>query len=89
MQVVIEIPEESIPQNQDILIVDLHFIDGQICECNYPFKEFPKNHGRLIDRDVMQGKAFEDYFEHRLGERDIYFVNKYIENAPTILEKEK
>lgn len=51
MQVVIEIPKESIPQNQEILIVDLHFIDGQICECNYPFQELPKNHGRLIDAD--------------------------------------
>ena len=50
--------------------------------------QIPTPHGRLIDRDAMQGKAFEDYFKYQLGERDMYFVNKYIENAPTILEAE-
>lgn len=71
MQVVIEIPEESIPQNQAILIVDLHFIDGQICECNYPFQELPKNHGRLIDAN--------DVFTYD------YIAEKQLSEVPTVI----
>ena len=48
MQIVIDIPNSVIPLKQDVITLDLHFIDGHICECAYPFKELPKGHGRLI-----------------------------------------
>lgn len=39
MKIVIEIPEDEIPTKQDILSVDIHFIDGKVCECSYSFQE--------------------------------------------------
>lgn len=38
MKLMIEIPDNEIPTKQDILSVDLHFIDGTVCECDYPFE---------------------------------------------------
>lgn len=82
MQIVINIPNSDIPPKQNVITLDLHFIDGHICECTYPFKELPKGHGRLIDVDVFL-KAFDG--AKKLGTEAIKY---YIENAPTILEAE-
>lgn len=41
MQIVIDIPDSEIPTKQEIVSVDLHFIDGKICGCTYPFEELP------------------------------------------------
>jgi hypothetical protein len=38
MKITIDIPQEAIPDRQDIISVDIHFIDGQVCECDYPFE---------------------------------------------------
>ena len=38
MKLIIDIPDNEIPTKQDILSVDLHFIDGTVCECDYPFE---------------------------------------------------
>ena len=38
MKITINIPQEDIPDKQGIIWVDLHFIDGQVCECDYPFE---------------------------------------------------
>ena len=48
--------------------------------------QIPKGHGRLIDGDAMQRKAFDDNFKYKISERDLYVVNVYIEHAPVILE---
>lgn len=39
MQIVIDIPDSNIPTKQEVVSVDLHFIDGKVCECTYPFEE--------------------------------------------------
>ncbi len=39
MWIAIEIPDKDIPQRQDTIDVYLSFIDGQVCECNYPFSQ--------------------------------------------------
>ena len=38
MKIMIDIPDEDIPDNQDIIDVSFHFIDGEVCECDYPFE---------------------------------------------------
>ena len=38
MQIVIDILDKDIPKTQDILSVDLCFIDGHISQCTYPFE---------------------------------------------------
>ena len=79
MQIVINIPD--IPKNQEIIMVDFHFIDGQLCECNYPFKVLPP-HGRLGDLDVL--------LEESLKEGAYNYVDSWqIADAPTILEAER
>ena len=47
MKIVIDIPDNEIPTQQDIISVELHCIDGKIFGCNYPFAEFP-NKGKWI-----------------------------------------
>ena len=42
MQIVINIPEEDVPRVQAIMTIDLHFIDGEVCECTYPYEVLPK-----------------------------------------------
>ena len=87
MQILIEIPNP--PKRQEIVDIPLHFIDGDVCEAGgYGFEVLP-SHGRLIDADVLQGKAFDDNFKYKISERDLYVVNVYIEHAPVIIEAEK
>ena len=59
MKIVIDIPDSKIPKEQELISVDLHFIDGKVCECTYPFEELPKGHGRLVDYDYMKMNAEE------------------------------
>ena len=39
MRVIIEIPDNEVPTRQEYIEIGLHFIDGHICECTYPFEE--------------------------------------------------
>ena len=60
MQVVIDIPENEIPTKQDIISVAIHFMDGKIIECNYPFMELkqePKT-GQWIFVDKTHEHAY-------------------------------
>ena len=51
MQIVIDIPKECIPTRQDVIDIQLHFVDGKVVEASgYGFAVLPK-HGRLIDAD--------------------------------------
>ena len=56
MKLLIDIPNADIPKTQDIVDISIHFIDGEVCECTYPFKVLPKGHGRLIDADKLNRK---------------------------------
>lgn len=55
MKIVVDIPDNEIPTKQDIVTVDLHFIDGKVCECDYPYMELPKGH-----------REYNDIFDHYL-----------------------
>lgn len=66
--------------------MDLHFIDGHICECTYPFKELPKKHGRLIDASEL----IKSYMKSTKTDiDDFYETIDIIDNTPTILEAKK
>ena len=78
MQIVIDIPDEDVPNKQEIMEIDLHFIDGEVCECTYPYIVLPKGHGRLIDADALINTL-------GCSDRDIYVEACIEENAPTII----
>lgn len=39
MKFIVDMPDELIPQKQEIESIDLHFIDGKLGGCTYPFSE--------------------------------------------------
>lgn len=97
MQIVIDIPNSDIPSKQDAMTLDLHFIDGHVCECTYPFKELPKEHGKLIDADETR-KQYYQWMEELLQSTTINMSAEalsllcgftLINNAPAILEAER
>lgn len=49
----------------------------------------PTPHGRLIDADEMQDKAYKRYFNNTISSYGMFEVNRAIDNAPTILEAEE
>lgn len=85
MQIVIDIPDKEVPNSQEIIDISLHFIDGEVCECNYPYIVLPKGHGDLIDRNVareammfeMSGTGYQGRAMHIL-DSEIY--------TPTVIE---
>ncbi len=85
MQIVIDIPNSDIPLKQNIITLDLHFIDGHICECTYPFKELPKEHGKLIDEDELLSHLKKDPLFSLVEQ---YGISGVIESRPSILEAE-
>ena len=38
MKLLIDIPDTDIPKRQDMLEIDIMFIDGHISQCTYPFE---------------------------------------------------
>ena len=62
MKLVIDIDDKDIPKRQDAMDIHILFIDGEVCDCDYPFIELSKGHGRLIDADVLTD-GFEDNYE--------------------------
>lgn len=63
MQLVIDIPEKDVPKRQELMTINLHFIAGEVCECSYPYKVLPKEHGRLIDEDILCGRLRDSYLD--------------------------
>lgn len=39
MKIVIEIPDKDIPKQQDSMDIHILFVDGHVCDCDYPFQE--------------------------------------------------
>lgn len=96
MQIVIDIPNSDISLKQNVITLDLHFIDGHICECTYPFKELLKGHGRLIDADKLRAtlrRWTEDEWNQKASPVSWAYAYEdlidLIDDAPTILEAEE
>ena len=79
MKLIIDIPDNEIPTKQDLLSIDLCFFNGKVSQCDYPFMELPKGHGRLIDADALPLNAIDD----------ANYGSNYIRIAPTIIEADK
>ena len=76
MQIVIEIPKECIPTKQDIMDIQLHFVDRKVVEASgYGFAVLPE-HGRLIDVN----EYFNGYYND---------AREFLDKATTILEATK
>ena len=86
VRIVIEIPDNEIPTRQEIVEVGIHFIDGKVCECTYPFQELPKNHGDLIDRNKLLDCSYEIDSFYCLY--DLVVSVDDVKDAPTIIEAE-
>ena len=86
MQIVIDIPNSDIPLKQNVITLDLHFIDGHICECTYPFKELPKKHGKLIDEREVKKAQF--IINDQWGSYPVISLGN-LNCVPTILEAEE
>ena len=54
MKIVIDIPDNEVPKRREIVEIGLQFIDGEVCECTYPFQVLPKGHGDLKDVDALK-----------------------------------
>ena len=91
MQILLDIPDEDVPNKQEIMDISLHFIEGEVCECSYPYIVLPKGHGRLIDVDVLTTSleeyritAYSEYDEGR--NQMLAWICEDILDAPTIIE---
>ena len=51
-KIMIEIPDNEIPKNQEIITCDIHFVDGKVCECTYPFEEVNENELEEIKKEI-------------------------------------
>ena len=61
MRVIIDIPDSEVPKKQEIMSLDLYFIDGKVCGCTYPFqeiKEKPKKKKEHDSWDDVTGDPF-------------------------------
>ena len=73
MQILIEIPDSEVPTKQEVVSVDLHFIDGKVCECTYPFQE--------PCADCVSRQAVFDLLQMRLMPKEEY---KAIYELPSV-----
>ena len=90
MQIVINIPKECIPTRQDIMDVQLHFIDKKVVEASgYGFLVLPKGHGRLIDADKINDSNIKAVKRNGKIYVELSDLQDLIDNAPTELEADK
>ena len=75
MKLIIDIPDNEIPTKQDILSVDLHFIDGTVCECDYLFEVVEEKDGHLCKNHRYMGDEMRDATQEELAS-----VNDYIKS---------
>ena len=87
MKIVIDIPENEVPKRREIVEIGLQFMDGEVCECTYPFQVLPKGHGRLIDADELE--ECKEIMNTIYGESKYAIRMDDIRNMPTIIEADK
>lgn len=89
MQIVIDIPKECIPTRQDVMYIQLHFVDGKVVEASgYGFAVLPK-HGRLIDADELNEQEIPAIKKDGVIYVKLSTLQDLIDNAPTIIEADK
>ena len=85
MKIVIDIPDDEIPKKQEYMGIGLHFIDGTVCKCTYPFSVLPKGHGDLIDRNKLEKDTEWDEYEDGF----ISYSHSQIFNEPVVIPADK
>ena len=55
---IIDIPDENIPKQQDTMSVNLTFMDGKLCECDYPF-DVVENSDDCVNRQAVEDAIAE------------------------------
>lgn len=40
MQIVIDITDNEVPKRREIVEIGLQFMEGEVCECTYPFQDY-------------------------------------------------
>lgn len=66
MKIILEIPQDEVPKKQGIISVDLHFIEGKVCEAGgYGFSEY-QDWIPVKTRPVTEEekKYFEEYSDY-------------------------
>lgn len=73
MKLILYIPEKEIPTKQDIISIDIHFMDGKIVECDCPFIELKQEPcDDAISRQAVLDLISKFIFEiHTEGGRDL------------------
>lgn len=66
MIILIDIPDTDIPKRQDILSIDLCFIDGQVGQCTYPFEVLQEN-----CKDCKWRKDSDEVFRRGVSMEDL------------------
>lgn len=89
MKIVIDIPDSDVPKKQEVISVNLHFIDGKVCGCTYPFEELatPK-----MGRWMNTGQCEEWYtyvLECSLCGGEIMWGGKFCPSCGAIMSKEE
>ena len=85
MKIMIEIPDIDIPKRQDILSVDLCFVDGQVGQCTYPFEVLKQDPIEMLqeiaDEIAEQGVDLRDGSEWR------NYMNETVIDCLEIIDK--
>ena len=91
MKIVIDIPENEVSKRREIVEIVLQFMDGEVCECTFPFQVFPKGHGRLIDADYIKLFSIDHDCWNDVEYEGVIKVVPVIaiDNASTIIEADK
>lgn len=88
MKIVIDIPDNEVPKRREIVEIGLQFMDGEVCECTYPFQVLPKGHGDLKDTELLKN-AFIAWSMAVQGNFTSANIASIIYNSPTIIEADK
>ena len=76
MKLILYIPEKEIPTKQDIISIDIHFMDGKIVECDCPFIELKQE----PCEDAISRQAVEDKLLKLCNELEGIFANIRMQN---------
>lgn len=81
MKVVIDIPDNEIPTKQDIISVDIHFMDGKIVECDYPFIELEQE---PCENCISRQAAIKPFLVDATEEWTSADIVKYLKSLPPV-----
>lgn len=85
MKLLIEIPDTDIPKRQDILSIDLSFVDGQVGQCTYPFEVLKQDPIEMLQE--IADEIAEQGIDLRDGSEWHNYVNETVIDHLEIIDK--